>query len=244
MEVAFASSKLPLDPTRVRVLLVEDSLRLQNIIARGLRESGFAVDTASDGRQAFINVQTTVYDVVILDLMIPEIDGLTVLRKMREKAIETHVLILTALDGVDDRVLGLQSGADDYLAKPFSFKELLARVQALARRSHGSKSSTVAVGPLLIDMVTRQARIGGDMGASLDLTPRQFAILQFLALRQGKPVSRPELEEHLYDQESQVLSNAVDSAVCLLRAKLEAAGCPPLIHTRRKIGYVLSETAP
>src|SRR3954467_12570091 len=132
MEVAFASSKLPLDPTRVRVLLVEDSLRLQNIIARGLRESGFSVDAASDGRQAFINVQTTVYDVVILDLMIPEMDGLTVLRKMREKAIETHVLVLTALDGVCGRVLGLQSGADDYLAKPFSFKELLARVQSLA----------------------------------------------------------------------------------------------------------------
>jgi DNA-binding response OmpR family regulator len=225
----------------VRLLLAEDSVSLQNSIAQGLREHGYAVDVVGDGRAALINGQTTDYDVIILDLMMPLVDGLTVLRKLREKQVRSGILILTALDAVEDRVRGLASGADDYLAKPFAFTELLARVQALARRLHGVRSPVIRVGPLEIDPAAKTAAVINGRRRALDLAPREFALLEYLAHRAGRPVSRAELEEHLYDDRSQVMSNSIDAAVSTLRAKLASAGCPPLIHTRRKIGYVLAD---
>jgi DNA-binding response OmpR family regulator len=227
----------------VRVLLVEDSVSLQKSVSQGLREHGYAVDVVGGGKQALIHGQTTDYDVIVLDLMLPEMDGLTVLGRLRSKGVESGVLILTARDTIEDRVLGLRSGADDYLVKPFAFAELLARVQALARRVHGIRSSSIRIGPLELDPGAKVARVRTNRGRRLELAPREYALLEYLAHRAGKPVSRAELEEHLYDDRSQVMSNAIDSAVCSIRAKLVDAGCPPLIRTRRKIGYVLEPAA-
>lgn len=237
----------------MRVLVVEDSAVLRDSLAQGLREAGFAVDTVADGKRGLIHAQTTDYDVIVLDWMLPEMDGLTLLTKLREKRGTNGpsgggaaVLMLTAKDTIDDKVRGLTAGADDYLIKPFAFKELLARVQALSRRRHGERSPVVRIGPLTIDASTKTAHVTPCQGpaVSLSLSPREYRLLAYLAAYAGKPVTRSELEEHLYDDRSQVFSNAIDSAVASLRSKLHAAGCPGLIHTRRKVGYVLKEGGP
>jgi len=236
----------------MRILIVEDSAVLRDSLTQGMREAGYAVDAVADGRSGLIHAQTTDYDVVVLDWMLPEMDGLSVLSAMRAKKLPAAVLILTARDTIDDKVRGLTTGADDYLVKPFAFKELLARVAALARRRHGERSPVVVVGPLTIDTAAKAARLTltasatckGAATVTLDLTPREYTLLEYLALRAGKPVTRAELEEHLYDDRSQVFSNSIDSAIAALRGKLDAAGgpeCPSLIHTRRKVGYVLKE---
>jgi len=222
----------------MRVLIVEDSTVLRDSLAKGLREAGYAVDAVADGTRGLIHAQTTDYDVVVLDWMLPEMDGLAVLTAMRAKHVRAAVLMLTARDTLDDKVLGLTAGADDYLVKPFAFRELLARVQALTRRRHGDRSPTVAVGPLTINSHSKAVSVDG---VHVELTPREYTLLEYLAARRGTPVTRAELEEHLYDDRSHVFSNVIDSAIGSLRAKLDAAGCPPLIHTRRKIGYVLKE---
>lgn len=237
----------------MRILIVEDSAVLRDSLAQGLREAGYAVDAVADGKRGLIHAQTTDYDVIVLDWMLPEMDGLAVLAKVREKRIASAVLMLTAKDTLDDKVRGLTTGADDYLVKPFAFKELLARVQAMTRRKHGERSPVVRIGPLTIDTsaktahVTRRMAGRGGVEVPVDLSPREYALLAYLAAHTGKPVTRAELEEHLYDDRSQVFSNAIDSAVAALRGKLDAAGgggCPPLIHTRRKVGYVLKEGTP
>ena len=231
----------------MRLLIAEDSAVLRDSLAQGLREAGYAVDAVADGKRALIHTQTTDSDVVILDWMLPELDGISVLLKMREKHLPAAVLMLTARDSVDDRVQGLTAGADDYLVKPFAFKELLARVQSLTRRRHGERSPLIHVGPLTLDTTAKAAhvsRAGSPTPVPLTLTPREYALLEYLAARAGRPATRAELEEHLYDDRSQVFSNAIDSAVAALRTKLLAAGCPPIIHTRRKIGYVLKESTP
>ncbi len=227
----------------MRVLIVEDSGVLRDSLSQGLREAGYAVDSVADGKRGLIHAQTTDYDVIVLDWMLPEMDGIEVVAAIRAKKLPAAVLMLTARDSVDDKVRGLATGADDYLVKPFAFKELLARVQALARRRHNQPSPMLCVGPLAINTDARTATTLQAHGPAitLSLTPREYALLCYLAARTGKPVTRAELEEHLYDDSSQVFSNAIDSAVAALRRKLDAAGCPPLIHTRRKIGYVLKE---
>lgn len=222
----------------MRVLIVEDSTILRDALTQGLREAGYAVDAVADGKRGLIHAQTTEYDVIVLDWMLPEIDGLTVVSTLRAKRIDSAVLMLTARDTTDDKVLGLTNGADDYLVKPFAFKELLARVAALARRRHGEHSPTIRVGPLSIDTSTKTVCVAE---RALELAPREYALIEYLALRHGKPATRAELEEHLYADGSHVFSNAIDAAVYTLRCKLDAAGCPPLIHTRRKVGYVLQE---
>lgn len=234
----------------MRILIVEDSAVLRESLAQGLREAGYAVDAVADGKRGLIHAQTTDYDVIVLDWMLPEMDGVTVLSRYRAWASERKiagggatVLMLTAKDTLDDKVRGLTTGADDYLVKPFAFKELLARVQALARRRHGVRAPLVRVGPLTIDTSAKTVRVTLAHGAAVpvDLSPREYALLAYLAFHAGRPVSRAELEEHLYDDRSQVFSNAIDSAVAALRGKLGAAGCPAIIHTRRKVGYVLKE---
>ncbi len=225
----------------MRLLLVVDSPSLQRSLGEGLRNSGYALDIVDQGRQGLLYAQTSEYDTIILDIMLPEMDGLTVLRTLREKNVATPVLLLTARDTVADRVTGLRAGADDYLIKPFDFDELLARVQALIRRAHGLRRPMLRVGALEIDT---SARVATFNGRDVPCAPKEYALLEFLAHRVGRPVTRQELEEHLYDERSQVNSNAVDVAVYGLRNKLEAAGCPPLIQTRRGFGYVLSEPKP
>lgn len=222
----------------MRVLLIEDSDRLRGALELGLRKEGFAVDTASDGPAGLSYARNNPYDVVVLDLMLPGIDGLTILETLRAEGVETHVLVLTARDTVADRVRGLSLGADDYLVKPFAFDELVARLRALVRRKYQSKSPRIEVGGLLVDLEARQASCDGE---PLPLTPREYALLELLAIRRGKVVSREEIEDALYDEHTLPNSNAVDSAVCRLRAKMAEAQGAPSITTRRGHGYLLEE---
>ena len=172
--------------------------------------------------------------------MLPEMDGFSVLREARAKGVTAAVLMLTAKDAITDRVRGLRSGADDYLAKPFSFDELLARIEALLRRNFRTRDTTIRVADLSVDTA---AKLASRRGAELPLTRREYAILEYLAFHAGVVVNRAELEEHIYDDRSQVQSNAIDSAISQLRHKLNAGGRPNLIQTRRGLGYILSEPA-
>jgi DNA-binding response OmpR family regulator len=224
----------------MRVLLIEDSERLRRSVSDGLRRSGFAVDTAGDGEVGLYHARSGVYDVIVLDIMLPKIDGLTLLQRLREEGKDTHVLLLTARDTVQDRVTGLRAGADDYLVKPFAFDELLARVEALARRQHGTKHPVIRMGALEIDLAAKTVTRGG---VRVILPPREYCLLEFLAMRRGQVVSRTEIEAHIYDMGADLMSNVVDSAVCALRRKLDAPQGPSFIQTRRGMGYVLSGEA-
>ncbi len=215
----------------MKLLLIEDSKRLAQTLSRGLRRAGYCVDATGDGADGLWYAESYDYDVIILDLMLPSLDGLTLLQRLRKRK-DTHVLILTARDTVQDRVRGLHEGADDYLVKPFAFEELLARVQALCRRSYQQKKPSIAVGPIEIDLVGKTARCDGTL---LDLSVREFMLLEYLALRRGELVTRTEIEAHIYDDQVEPMSNVVDSAVCVLRKKLKY----PLIRTRRGLGYIL-----
>jgi DNA-binding response OmpR family regulator len=224
----------------VRVLLVEDSERLQRSIATGLKKEGYAVDVAGDGVNGLWHATHHDYDVIVLDLMLPGLDGISLLHKLRESPDghkDAHVLVLTAKDTVDDRVAGLRAGADDYLVKPFAFEELLARIEALMRRRHHAKNPILTVGDLHIDTTAR--RVTRD-GREIELSAREFALLHFLALRQGEVVSRTQIEEHLYDDQAELMSNVIDAAIYLLRKKIDVPGGSSMIQTRRGMGYVLS----
>jgi DNA-binding response OmpR family regulator len=222
----------------MRILVVEDSPRLQRVLATALRKSGYIVDLASDGEEGLWLAETNTYDVIVLDIMLPKRDGLALLAVYRAKGGTAHVLLLTARDTVPDRVKGLQTGADDYLVKPFALEELLARVQTLCRRAYGSKQSKIVVGDLVIDTLARAVRVAD---RPVELTAREYALLEYLARRQGVVVSRTEIEEHIYDGSGDWISNVVDSAICALRKKLATE--VPLIHTRRGMGYVLEGLA-
>ena len=217
----------------MRLLVVEDSRRLRESLRVGLRRSGFSVDTAADGRTALSRATTEPYDAIVLDLLLPGLDGLNVLRELRARGIGTDVLILSARDAVADRVTGLELGADDYLVKPFAFAELVARLQALMRRRYAVKATAICVGDLSIDTAKRQVRRGE---ALLDLTAREYMLLNLLAMRRGETVSRIEIEDKLYGIERFPNSNVVASTISILRGKL---GPPPLIHTRRRLGYMM-----
>ena len=224
----------------MRVLVVEDSEALRESLRAGLAEEGFAVDVAADGRLGVSLARSNPYDVLVLDLMLPGLDGLGVLGELRARADRPHVLVLTARDRIEDRVQGLNAGADDYLVKPFAFDELLARIHALVRRRYEERSTRLEVGELLIDVAGRRVTL---QGRPLDLSAREFALLEYLALRRGQTVSREEIEDHIYGVTKLPSSNAVDSAICLLRAKLGDAG-RDLIRTRRGQGYALEGPAP
>jgi DNA-binding response OmpR family regulator len=217
----------------MRLLVVEDSRRLRESLRLGLRRSGFSVDTAADGPTGLSLATKEPYDVIVLDLMLPGLDGQSILKELRARGVGADVLILSARDAVDDRVKGLDLGADDYLVKPFAFEELVARLQALTRRRYGKKSSEIVVGDLVFDAASRKVTRGGK---TLDLTAREYMLLRLLAMRRGETVSRIEIEDKLYGIERFPNSNVVASTISMLRTKL---GEPPLIHTRRGLGYVM-----
>ena len=220
----------------MRVLLVEDHKPLSRALKRGLEEESFAVDIAEDGEEADFKARGATYDVIILDLMLPKIDGLTLLKQWRKDDIKTHVLLLTAKDTTDDKVRGLDIGADDYLTKPFQLEELLARLRALVRRSHQIKDPVLRVHDLEIDTSARSVRRGGQL---IHLTPREFALLQFLAFHRGKVVTRTMIWEHLYDEYDENTSNVVDVYIRYLRTKVDKGFDKPLILTRWGDGYML-----
>lgn len=224
----------------MRILVIEDYELLRESVAQGLREAGFAVDTAATGPQGLWQAQGEAYDVIILDLMLPGMDGLTILKKLREKKNAAHVLILTAKDAPHDRVRGLDHGADDYLTKPFVFAELAARVRALVRRKYDARAPILRVGDLALDTAARTA---WRAGREVELSAREYALLELLALRAGQVVTRTEIWGHVYEMDSAADSNVVDVFIGHLRKKIEQPGLPRLIHTRRGHGYVLKEEA-
>jgi DNA-binding response OmpR family regulator len=220
----------------VRVLLVEDHKPLVRALKQGLEEEGFAVDVSYDGEEGDYKARTAEYDVIVLDLMLPKIDGLTLLQRWRRDDIKTHVLVLTARGNVDEKVRGLDLGADDYLTKPFELEELLARLRALIRRGHEVKDPVIRVHNLEIDTSTRTVKRGGQ---AIHLTPREYALLQFLAFHRGRVVSRSMIWEHLYDEHDESTSNVVDVYIRYLRNKIDKGYDPPLILTRWGEGYLL-----
>ena len=225
----------------MRVLVVEDSERLRRSIAEALRLAGHAVDEEAEGKGALRRAGGGEYDLVVLDLMLPGLDGFGVLRGLRAKRVATPVLVLTARDAVDDRVRGLDAGADDYLVKPFAVDELLARCRALLRRGSAALGdATLRVADLEIDTAARVARRGG---ASIVLPPREWALLELLAHHAGQVMSRTRIEAAIYDETVEPMSNVVDAAVYGLRRKIDRPGLVPLIHTRRGMGYVLQEAS-
>jgi DNA-binding response OmpR family regulator len=224
----------------MKVLLIEDSVRLQASIRLALKKSGYAVDVADDGEQGLWQATSCSYDVIILDLMLPKIDGLTVLTHLREKGVDTHVLILTAKDTVADRVRGLELGADDYLTKPFSIDELLARVAALIRRSYGQKNPNLCCGNLIFDVSRQEISV---KGRALSLAPREYKVLELLARRAGSLVARADIEEHIYEDNVEIFSNVIDATISIVRKKMTASGCEAIIQTRRGLGYILEASS-
>jgi len=222
----------------MRVLVIEDYPPLQKAVAKGLREAGYAVDVTGDGEEGLWYATSNEYDVVVLDLMLPKMDGMTILKRLRAAGRACHVLILTAKDTLADRVHGLDAGADDYLVKPFAFEELLARVRALARRAYCIKNPRLEVGDLRIETPTQRVWRGKE---EVRLTPREYALLEYLAMRAGQVVSRTDIWEHVYEFNSEADSNVVDVYIGYLRKKLERPGRPPLIRTVRGRGYALGE---
>ena len=220
----------------MRLLLVEDHKPLSKALKRGLEEEGFAVDLAQDGEEADYKARAAGYDVIVLDLMLPKKDGLTLLKEWRHSGLKTHVLCLTAKDTTEDTVRGLDLGADDYLTKPFQLEELLARLRALVRRHHDIKDPIIRIHDLEIDTSARTIRRGGN---SIHLTPREYALLEFLAFHRGKVVTRSMIWEHLYDEYDENTSNVVDVYIRYLRTKIDKGSENPLILTRWGEGYML-----
>ena len=220
----------------MRVLLIEDHKPLVRALKQGLEEEGFAVDVAYDGEEGGYKAQTANYDVIILDLMLPKEDGLSLLQRWRRSDMKSHVLVLTARGGIEDKVRGLDLGADDYLTKPFELTELLARLRALVRRGHQVKNPVLRIHDLEIDTAARTVKRSGK---SIHLTPREYALLQFLAFHRGKVVTRSMIWEHLYDEHDENTSNVVDVYIRYLRNKIDKDYDPQLILTRWGEGYML-----
>jgi two-component system OmpR family response regulator len=221
----------------MRALIVEDDATIAEFVGRGLREAGFAVDHAPDGNEGLRLATTAPYDVAVVDLMLPKLDGLALIQAMRARKVTTPVLILSAKHTVSDRVQGLETGGDDYLTKPFAFPELLARIQALIRRSTGAPATTrLTVGDLTLDLMSRRAtRAGRD----IELRPREYALLEYLMRNAGRVVSKTMILSHVWDYSFDPRTNVVDVLVFRLRDKIDKGFDTKLIHTVRGIGYVL-----
>ena len=221
----------------MRILLVEDDLKIASFVLMGLKQAGFVVDHSSDGKDGLDLASSGTYDVAIIDIMLPEMDGLSLIEELRRQKINTPVIILSAKRTVDDRVAGLQRGSDDYLTKPFAFSELLARVQALIRRGSSAVQSTrLEVGDLSMDLSSREVKRGG---RPIELQPREFTLLEYLMRNAGRIVSKTLILENVWDYHFDPQTNVVDVLVCRLRNKVDRDFEGTLIHTIRGVGYVL-----
>lgn len=221
----------------MRILLVDDSLPLLRSMRHGLESSGFAIDAVDNGNDGLSYVLSGVYDVIVLDLNLPGMDGLSVLREMRRRLCDTHVLIVSARDQVEDRITGLELGADDYLIKPFSFDELKARIKALVRRKFNDKQPVLKIDGLTIDTSVCEARTGNDRVA---LSPKEFSVLEALCRHRGKILSRNQLIDKTTDYDREISENAIDVVVCGLRKKLRDVGVADFIQTKRGFGYFVN----
>ncbi len=221
----------------MRILVVEDDKKIASLVVRGMEQAGFAVDHAEDGEDALHLALSEPYDAAIIDLMLPQLDGLTIIERMRQRKILTPVIVLSAKRSVDDRVRGLQTGGDDYLVKPFSFSELLARVHALIRRAnHEAEPTRLVLGELSLDLLSREVTRAGK---KIDLQPREFSLLEYLMRSSGRVVSKTMIIEHVWGYSFDPQTNVVDVLVSRLRNKLDRDFVSKLIHTHRGVGYAL-----
>ena len=222
----------------MRITLIEDEKQLANIVKKGLEEEGYSVDVAHDGEEGLYMVENYPSDVVILDIMLPLLDGISILSSMRKKGIKTPVLLLTAKDTITDKIKGLDSGADDYLTKPFEFGELLARIRALIRRKADIKDTVIRIGDIEINTGNGEIKRGGK---TIQLSAKEYAMLQYMAYNKDKIVSRTDLIEHIYDENFDANSNVLDVYVNYLRNKIDKGFKKKLIHTVRGAGYILKD---
>ena len=221
----------------MRLLVVEDDAKISSFVIKGLEQSGFAVDHASNGKEGLFLAQTEPYDAAIIDVMLPGLDGLSIIAEMRKAKIATPVIILSAKRSVEDRVRGLQTGSDDYMVKPFTFAELLARVQALIRRStQATEPARLTVGDLSIDLIKREVVRAGQ---NIELQPREFSLIEYLMRQPGRVVSKTMIMEHIWNYHFDPQTNVVDVLVCRLRNKIDKDFHIKLIHTIRGVGYVI-----
>jgi len=221
----------------MRLLLVEDDPRIAHFVAKGLKEQAYAVDVVANGNDALYQVEINDYDVVILDVMIPGLDGFATCRAIRSAGRRMAILMLTARDATEDRIRGLDSGADDYLTKPFEFGELLARLRALLRRPSELRAPQIVVGDLVLDTASQTAKRGA---RSIPLTAKEYALLEFLARNAGRVVGRSEIAEHVWDESFDPFSNLIEVYVNRLRRKIDEGAAKPLLQTRRGSGYMLA----
>ena len=224
----------------MRVLVVEDDASIRSVLVRGLTEEGFAVDQAADGEDGLCKAPDPAYDLIVLDLILPKRDGLSLLRQLRSQGITTPVLILTARDAVSERIRGLDGGADDYLIKPFAFEELLARMRALLRRSRRVFDPVLRAGPLVLDRSTRRVSWND---ANVELSNREFSILEYLMQHRGEVLSRTRIYEHVWNEQMEFVSNVIDVHIKEIRRKLGRVGGRDIIGTVRGAGYRLEEIA-
>jgi two-component system copper resistance phosphate regulon response regulator CusR len=224
----------------MRLLIVEDDPVAADLLSRGLREHAYAVDVATDGRAALEHARMNEYGLIVLDILLPEINGLDVCRRLRQRGVAVPIIMLTARGGVEERIEGLDAGADDYLPKPFHFSELVARVRALLRRGPVLGPSVQKVGDLAIDTRTRRVERNG---RAIQLTTKEYTLLAYLTRRQGQVVTRADISEHVWDERFDPTSNVIDVYVQRLRRKVDDGHTLPLIHTRRGAGYVMTAKA-
>jgi DNA-binding response OmpR family regulator len=222
----------------MRILVVEDDLKLAESLRRGLVDQHYSVDVVNDGREGEYSAKINDYDVIVLDVMLPRKDGTTVCRDLRSAGVKTPILMLTAVDGVENKILGLDAGADDYLTKPFHFGELLARIRTLIRRKSDVPAADLEVSDLVLNMASRTVTRAG---TPLKLTAKEFALLEYMALNRGRVLTREMIAEHVWDMNFDPRSNVIDSFVRFLRQKVDKGFSPQLIHTVRGVGYRFSE---
>jgi DNA-binding response OmpR family regulator len=220
----------------MRILIVEDEKSLADIIKKGLEEEDYAVDVAYNGEDGLFMAENEPSDLIVLDIMLPIVDGMTILKRIRKAGVRTPVLMLTAKDTLTDKVSGLDSGADDYLTKPFLFEELLARMRALLRRNSEAKTSMIEIGDLVINMATHEVKRGG---RDISLSAKEYVLLEFLAVNKNEVLSRTVLTEHLYDYDFDLDSNVIDVFIHRIRNKIDKGYERKLIHTLRGSGYML-----
>jgi heavy metal response regulator len=222
----------------MRILVVEDEKKVANFIKQGLEEEGYAVDWAADGREGLMLALDAVHDLIVLDLNLPKMDGLQVLQEVRKAKVKAPVLLLTIRAMIEDKVLGLDAGADDYLTKPFSFQELLARIRALLRRRQDAEPALLQVADLTLDPARRLVRRGAE---KIDLSTKEFALLDYFMRNPGRVLTRTMIAEHVWDYDFDTATNIIDVYVNFLRKKIDADRAVKLIHTVRGVGYVMQE---
>jgi len=220
----------------MRILVIEDEKKIADFIKRGLKEEGYAVDASYDGENGLFLAKTNDYDLILLDLMLPKLDGITLCRKLREAKVSTPIIMLTAKDAVREKVIGLDAGADDYLTKPFAFEELLARIRAILRKKNGAEATKLEVGDLSLDLHTHKVTRGGK---EIELTAKEYALLEYLMRNSGSIVTRTMISEHVWDIDFDTFTNVIDVYINYLRNKIDTGHSKKLIQTVRGRGYIL-----